>query len=144
MLAYQLSSQASKHAHCVQVPNATDSTTEPGCGVTATVDGSRVAVGRLDWLQQQERIQSSSSASTSTNSSTSSSSSGSSEESYKAGQSVVYVGVEGQGVIGSLGFSDTLRLDAQHVVQQLQGMGIHVMLISGQRIHIPLSDDANY
>ena len=49
-----------------------------------------------------------------------------------AGQSVVYVGVEGQGVIGSLGFSDTLRGDAQHVVQQLQGMGIHVMLISGQ------------
>ena len=110
----------------LQVPNASDSTSEPGCGVTATVEGSRVAVGRLDWLQQQERIQSSSSASTST------SSSSSSEDRHHAGQSVVYVGVEGQGVIGSLGFSDTLRVDAHHVVQQLQGMGIHVMLISGQ------------
>lgn len=111
----------------VQVPNATDSTTEPGCGVTATVEGSTVAVGRLDWLQQQERIQSSSSASTSS----SSSSKSSSDSSHQAGQSVVYVGLEGQGVVGSLGFSDTLRVDAQHVVQQLQSMGIQVMLISG-------------
>lgn len=108
-----------------QVPNATDSMTEPGCGVTATVEGSTVAVGRLDWLQQQEQIQPSSDASSS------SSSGGSSDRSHQAGQSVVYVGMEGQGVVGSLGFSDTLREDAQHVVQQLQSMGIHVMLISG-------------
>ena len=102
-----------------------------------------MAVGRLDWLQQQERLQSSSTAGTSSSSSSSdtstfssrsssqSSSHSSSGSSQSAGQSKVYVALEGQGVVGSLGFSDTLREDAQQVVQELRRMGIQVMLISG-------------
>ena len=125
----------------MQVPHVKDSTTEPGCGVTATVEGQNISVGRLDWVQQQARQQSHSSASTSSNGSSSSSSTssfsnhsdnGSQSEcglgEGMSGQSVVYVGLHGHGVIGALGFSDTLRADSQYVVQQLRSRGIRVVV----------------
>ncbi|DBA65639.1 TPA: hypothetical protein ACH3X2_002698 [Trebouxia sp. C0005] len=127
----------------LQVPQAQDSTTEPGCGVTAIVEGQTVAVGRLDWVQHQIRIRSHSSASssstTTTNDTNSNNSDGSSQNadsdssigSGMSGQSVVYVGLQGQGVIGALGFSDTLRPDSQYVVQQLHSRGIRVVVLSG-------------
>ena len=113
------------------MPQAQDSTTEPGSGVKATVEGQAVAVGRLEWVQQQARIRSHSSATTSSDSSSSGSSSSSSGSSSSgsggeyedssnsamgsnmSGQSVIYVGLEGKGVVGALGFSDTLRPDAR-------------------------------
>ena len=125
------------------MPQAQDSTTEPGCGVTAIVEGQTVAVGRLDWVQHQTRIRSHSSASssstTTTNDTNSNNSDGSSQNadsdssigSGMSGQSVVYVGLQGQGVIGALGFSDTLRPDSQYVVQQLHSRGIRVVVLSG-------------
>ena len=128
------------------MPQAQDSTTEPGCGVTATVEGQTVAVGRLDWVQHQTRINSNSSASSSSSSSSSVSSDTNSNGSDSwsqgadsdssigrgmSGQSVVYVGLQGQGVIGALGFSDTLRPDSQYVVQQLHSRGIRVVVLSG-------------
>ena len=125
------------------MPQAQDSTTEPGCGVTATVEGQTVAVGRLDWVQHQTRINSHSSASSSSSSATSDTNSNSSNDSSQnadsdssigsgmSGQSVVYVGLQGQGVIGALGFSDTLRPDSQYVVQQLHSRGIRVVVLSG-------------
>ena len=59
----------------------------------------QVAVGKLDWVQQQARLDSNSQA-----------------ESLGAslqGQSVVYVGVQGRGVVGALGFAgdQMLRVD---------------------------------
>ena len=123
------------------MPQAQDSTTEPGCGVTATVEGQTVAVGRLDWVQHQTRINSHSSASSSSaasdtnsngsNDSSQNAASDSSIGSGMSGQSVVYVGLQGQGVIGALGFSDTLRPDSQYVVQQLHSRGIRVVVLSG-------------
>ncbi|KAL0054244.1 hypothetical protein WJX82_006004 [Trebouxia sp. C0006] len=130
----------------LQVPQAQDSTTEPGCGVTATVEGQTVAVGRLDWVQHQTRINSNTSASSSSSSSSSVSSDTNSNGSDSwsqgadsdssigrgmSGQSVVYVGLQGQGVIGALGFSDTLRPDSQYVVQQLHSRGLRVVVLSG-------------
>ncbi len=124
----------------MQVPQAQDSITEPGCGVTATVEGQTVAVGRLDWVQHQTRINSHSSASSSSTSGVNSDNSDSSSQSADSdssigsgmsGQSVVYVGLQGQGVIGALGFSDTLRPDSQYVVQQLHSRGIRVVVLSG-------------
>jgi len=126
------------------VPQAQDSTTEPGCGVTATVEGQTVAVGRLDWVQHQTRINSHSSASSSSTTTSSDTNSNNSSDSRSqaadsdssigggmSGQSVVYVGLQGQGVIGALGFSDTLRPDSQYVVQQLHSRGIRVVVLSG-------------
>lgn len=89
-----------------------------------------VAVGQLQWVQQQARIQSNSSASSSSSSSTDSSSESELDHGL-AGQSVIYVGLEGRGVVGALGFSDTLRPDGQYVVQQLHSRGIRVVVLSG-------------
>lgn len=113
--------------HALQVSQAQDSVTEPGCGVRANVEGQLVAVGQLHWVQQQARIQSNSSASSSNTNSSSDSDIGSG----LSGQSVIYVGLEGRGVVGALGFSDTLRSDAQYVVQQLHSRGIRVVVLSG-------------
>ena len=113
----------------MQVPQAQDSITEPGCGVRASVEGQAVAVGQLHWVQQQARIQSNSSASSSSSSSSSSVKSG--LGSGLSGQSVIYVGLEGKGVVGALGFSDTLRPDSQYVVHQLRSRGIRVVVLSG-------------
>ena len=109
--------------------------------MTATVEGQTVAVGRLDWVQHQTRINSHSSASSSSatsdtnsngsNDSSQNADSDSSIGSGMSGQSVVYVGLQGQGVIGALGFSDTLRPDSQYVVQQLHSRGIRVVVLSG-------------
>lgn len=115
----------------LQVPQAQDSTTEPGCGVRASVEGQAVAVGQLHWVQQQARIQSNSSASSSNSSSSSSSTDESDLGVGLSGQSVIYVGLEGRGVVGALGFSDTLRPDSRYVVQQLLSRGIRVVVLSG-------------
>ena len=49
----------------------------------------------------------------------------------QAGESVVYVGVDGRGVVGRLGFRDVLRPDSADVVRRLQDMSIRVALLSG-------------
>ena len=49
------------------------------------------------------------------------------------GGTVIYVGVQGKGVVGHMAFSDALRDDASDVVQRLQRLGVHVMLLSGDR-----------
>lgn len=49
------------------------------------------------------------------------------------GKTVVYVGVQGEGVVGHLAFSDVLRDDACDVVARLSSMGIRVMLLSGDK-----------
>ena len=51
----------------------------------------QVAVGKLEWVQQQARLDSHSQAESLTAS--------------LEGQSVVYVGVQGRGVVGALGFA---------------------------------------
>ena len=47
------------------------------------------------------------------------------------GESVVYVGVDGRGMVGRLGFRDVLRADSADVVRRLQDMSIRVALLSG-------------
>lgn len=47
------------------------------------------------------------------------------------GMSMVHVGVEGRGLVGSLAFRDTLRPDARQVVQRLKQLSIRVALLSG-------------
>ena len=44
---------------------------------------------------------------------------------------MVHVTVEGRGLVGSLGFRDTLRADAVQVVQRLKDLSIRVALLSG-------------
>ena len=43
----------------------------------------------------------------------------------------MYVGVDGRGMVGRLGFRDALRADSADVVRRLQDMSIRVALLSG-------------
>jgi len=96
--------------------------TEAGEGVRGFVDGLAVAVGRREWVQgvvsSAQHIAPSAAERMS-------------ESSAASSETVVYVGVEGRGIIGSLGFRDSLRPDAVSVVKQLQHRGMRVLLVSG-------------
>ncbi|KAE8658035.1 Copper-transporting ATPase PAA2 [Hibiscus syriacus] len=48
-------------------------------------------------------------------------------------KTAVYVGCEGEGVVGAIGISDSLRFDAKAAVSRLQQKGIKTILISGDR-----------
>lgn len=88
---------------------------EAGAGATGVIEGRRVAVGQLPWVQRQLGI---------TDMHAVASSSGSSGEAPPLGQTRVHVGVEGQGVVGHLAFSDSLRcaLRWAHILGCSSGM----------------------
>jgi Cu2+-exporting ATPase len=97
------------------IPVTRGQLTEPGFGTLAEVDGSLVAVGSLDWVQ--ERFQRRTSMSDLKDLETEvmyQSSEGMSSSSYS--KTVVYVGREGEGIIGAIAISDGLCHDAESTV----------------------------
>ncbi|CAL8460709.1 g240 [Coccomyxa elongata] len=120
----------------IEVPGSRDASTVPGSGVRATVDGSRVFVGKREWVEQQLAATTSNHAGSEdrshshTAASTRAAASRSGDEGQE-GTSMVHVGVEGRGLVGSLSFRDTLRADAVQVVQRLKDLSIRVALLSG-------------
>lgn len=116
----------------LELPSTTGQLTEPGFGSLAEVDGSLVAVGKKNWVHDrfqqkikktdlsdlEERIEWLSSNSTSAS---------------NHSKTVVYVGREGEGIIGAIAISDVLRHDAKSTVYRLQENGIKTVLLSGDR-----------
>ncbi|KAF5205568.1 Copper-transporting atpase paa2 protein [Thalictrum thalictroides] len=106
--------------------------TEPGFGSLAEVDGSLVAVGSMEWVHERFHEKASPSdlidlkhmlkRQTSIG-----------MPSSNHSKTVVYVGREGEGVIGAIAISDTLRQDARSTVKRLQEKGIKTILLSGDR-----------
>lgn len=96
---------------------ATDFQTEPGLGISAVVDGQPALVGNLEWLKTHEVVVNS--------------------ENIPSlnGKTTVYVAVNGV-LIGVIAISDLLREDAQATVKRLQGMGLRVMLLTGDRFSV--------
>lgn len=114
------------------VPSTSGQLTEPGFGSLAEVDGSLVAVGRLDWVHERFQKKASTSELLDLENRVGCLSS-SMATSSKQSKSVVYVGKEGEGIIGAIAISDVLRYDAKSTVSKLQGMGIKSVLVSGDR-----------
>ena len=52
--------------------------------------------------------------------------------------SIVWVAVSGQGLLGAMAVADVLREDAIQTVRQLQGLGLRVVLMSGDRPQVPV------
>ncbi|KAK9131382.1 hypothetical protein Sjap_011869 [Stephania japonica] len=116
----------------LNIPSTKGQLTEPGFGSMAEVDGSLVAIGTMDWVH--ERFQKKTAAS---------------DLMYlknilkrpsqdgiplsNQSKTIVYVGREGEGVIGAIAISDNLRLDAKSTVDRLQKKGIRTVLLSGDR-----------
>uniref|UniRef100_A0A7N0VCH9 HMA domain-containing protein n=1 Tax=Kalanchoe fedtschenkoi TaxID=63787 RepID=A0A7N0VCH9_KALFE len=113
------------------IPSTSGQLAEPGFGCLAEVSGHLVAVGNLEWVENRflkkappsdvlnmermvmRQIPKCSRANHS--------------------DTIVYVGREGEGVIGAISISDNLREDAQSTVSRLNQRGIKTMVLSGDR-----------
>ncbi|KAJ0987510.1 hypothetical protein J5N97_005866 [Dioscorea zingiberensis] len=116
----------------LELPPTRGQLTEPGFGSLAEVDGSLVAVGAKDWVH--ERFQQKITQSKLSNlEDRLASLSRDWRSSSNHSKSVVYVGREGDGIIGAIAVSDLLRQDAHSTVHRLQEKGIEVFLLSGDR-----------
>ena len=91
---------------------AEDFYTEPGFGVSALVEGRRVFAGNAEWMSEQGVA-------------VATQLSGALE-----GKTAVYVASEGV-LLGVIGLKDTLRPDAKAAVDRLRGMGLRVIMLTG-------------
>ena len=91
---------------------AEDFCTEPGFGVSALVEGRRVFAGNVEWMSEQGVA-------------VATQLSGALE-----GKTAVYV-ASGGVLLGVIGLKDTLRPDAKAAVERLRGMGLRVMMLTG-------------
>ncbi|XP_038897558.1 copper-transporting ATPase PAA2, chloroplastic isoform X2 [Benincasa hispida] len=104
---------------------------EPGFGSFANVNGQLVAVGSLEWVN--DRFEKKASISDLKNIERSVIQSLEGISSSNNSKTVVYVGSEGEGIIGAIVISDRLRHDAVFTVNRLQKKGIRTVLLSGDR-----------
>lgn len=96
--------------------SAEDFQTEAGLGVSANVNDQRVWVGNQNWLIRRgieipENIPN------------------------VTGKTAIYVAVEKQ-FVGLIAVSDPLKKDAKSTVQQLQKMGLEVIILTGDRAEV--------
>ncbi|KAL5995326.1 Copper-transporting ATPase paa2, chloroplastic [Asimina triloba] len=116
----------------LKTPGTRGQLTEPGFGSLAEVEGSLVAVGAMEWVHEHFQKRSTESDLLELKNQILHLSSNFASPS-KYSKSVVYVGREGEGVIGAIAISDILRSDAQDTVNRLQQKGIKPILLSGDR-----------
>ncbi|KAL2926810.1 Copper-transporting ATPase PAA2 chloroplastic [Bienertia sinuspersici] len=122
----------SKAESCgLQIPSTSGQITEPGFGTLAEVDGRLVAVGALEWVS--ERFERKNQSDITQMEHALMLESAKPTSSLDKSVTVVYVGREGEGVIGTIAISDILRHDAEATVSRLKGMGIKPVLLSGDR-----------
>ncbi|GFQ00043.1 copper-transporting ATPase paa2 chloroplastic [Phtheirospermum japonicum] len=116
----------------LHIPSTSGQLAEPGSGTLAEVDGLLVAVGKLSWVH--ERFQQKTSISDVRRLEQSVAYQSSVDySSSNHSRTIVYVGREGEGIIGAIAISDNLRRDAESTVTRLQQKGIRTVLLSGDR-----------
>ncbi|XP_038695997.1 copper-transporting ATPase PAA2, chloroplastic [Tripterygium wilfordii] len=114
------------------IPVTTGQITQPGFGTMAEVDGHLVAVGSLEWVHERfQRRQMLSDIKKLEHAVLYESSEEILSSNYS--KTAVFVGREGDGIIGAIGISDSLRHDAKFAVRRLQQKGINTVLLSGDR-----------
>lgn len=103
----------------LNIPVTSRQLAEPGFGTLAEVDGHLVAVGSMKWVhelfQHRENIYDIMNLEKDV---MQKSSEGRSSSDYS--QTVVFIGREGDGIIGAIGISDNLRHDAESTVKRYQ------------------------
>ncbi|XP_078164983.1 copper-transporting ATPase PAA2, chloroplastic isoform X2 [Carex rostrata] len=107
--------------------------TEPGSGCLAEIDGSIVAVGSLDWVHGRFQTKAPESQVAGLETSLGFGLLPGMDSCSSYSKSVVYVGREGEGIIGAIAISDVLRPDAKSTVSRLKEKGIKALLLSGDR-----------
>jgi heavy metal translocating P-type ATPase len=97
----------------VAVPRAVDHATEPGAGASATVDGTRVRVGRAERLSSsQEEI----------------------VERMAADGATPFAVRRDDALIGLVFVADTVRADAADAVGRMRSLGLDVAILTGDRV----------
>lgn len=96
------------------LPETRGQLVEPGFGTLAEVNGRLVAIGKLEWVNERFQIKASPSDLMALEHAVMCQSSSPSNYSKTA----VYVGREGEGIIGAIGMSDSLRFDAESTVSR--------------------------
>jgi Cu2+-exporting ATPase len=102
------------------IPNAIEFHTEPGLGVSAVVEGTKVLLGNWEWLSWHGVVNNETAQQTA-------------EKLAAEGKSVVCVAVN-ETLAGLIAVHDPLRPDAPVAVDKLRQMGLRVMLLSGDRL----------
>ncbi|RID41550.1 hypothetical protein BRARA_J01505 [Brassica rapa] len=116
----------------LETPETRGQLTEPGFGTLAEIDGRLVAVGALEWVANRFHKKNDSSDVVKLENYLDRKLSRTSLTS-RYSKTVVYVGREGEGIIGAIAISDCLRKDAEFTVARLQEKGIKTILLSGDR-----------
>ncbi|MEQ9000614.1 MAG: heavy metal translocating P-type ATPase [Coleofasciculus sp. B1-GNL1-01] len=98
---------------------AKDFYTEAGLGISALVDNQRVLLGNEDWLRQQGVT-------------ISDTAQAQAQTLAAVGKTVVYLAVDGE-LAGLIALTDLPKPDAKTTVEQLQAMGLRVMLLTGDQ-----------
>ncbi|KAF3648489.1 Copper-transporting ATPase PAA2, chloroplastic [Capsicum annuum] len=114
----------------LSIPVTRGQLAEPGSGTMAEVNGLLVAVGKLKWVQERFQQKTDLSDLTTPEQSVMHKSLQDSQSSNHS-TTVVFVGREGEGVIGAISISDKLREDAECTIRSLQHKGIETILLSG-------------
>ena len=97
----------------LQVPAASDFSSSPAVGVRATVEGAVVEVGGPSLLAQHSLSELSVA-----------------EQWHQEGAIILHVLADGQ-VVGALRLADEIRAESRNTVQALHGLGIQVVMITG-------------
>lgn len=93
--------------------------TVPGCGVSADIEDQRVRLGQAEWLERQG-IGIDNALKTQA------------QSLVTAGKTIVYVALE-ETCVGLIAVTDVLKPEAQATIEQLQGLGLRVMLLTGDQ-----------
>lgn len=101
----------------LNIPTTQGQLAEPGFGSLAEVEGQLVAVGSLEWVHDRFQQRKNLSDLLNLEQSVKQKSSKGSSPSNNS-QTVVYVGKEGEGVIGAIAISDNLRQDAESTINR--------------------------
>ncbi|KAI7733412.1 hypothetical protein M8C21_023278 [Ambrosia artemisiifolia] len=116
----------------LNIPVTSRQLAEPGFGTLAEVDGHLVAVGSMKWVHERfHHRKNISDVMKLEKDVIQKSTEGRSSSNYS--QTVVFIGREGEGIIGAIGISDNLRHDAESTVKRLHEKGIETILLSGDR-----------
>jgi heavy metal translocating P-type ATPase len=100
----------------LDVPEATDFQSTTGQGVTATVAGRRVTVGKPDWLVEQQIPLDGLAARRA--------------ELEQSAQTVIAVSADGH-LLGLVGIADEIKPDAREAVERLRAAGVESVMITG-------------
>ncbi|KAH0969756.1 hypothetical protein GBA52_028352 [Prunus armeniaca] len=98
----------------ISIPVTKRQLTEPGFGTLAEVDGRLVAVGSLEWVHKRFQGRTDMSDILNLEQAVRQTSEGITPSGYS--KTIVYVGREGEGIIGAIAISDSLRHDAEFTV----------------------------